>query len=51
MAAQITLCNEEIEYLENIMLGIENCENLEELADIKDELIRLGYAKAPFRYK
>ena len=51
LAAQITLCNEEIEYLENIMLGIENCENLEELADIKDELIRLGYAKAPFRYK
>lgn len=33
------------------MLGIENCENLEELDDIKDELIKLGYAKAPFRYK
>ena len=51
LTSQIALCNEEIEYLENIMLGIENCENLEELADIKDELIRLGYAKAPFRYK
>ena len=51
LTSQISICNEEIEYLENIMLGIENCENLEELADIKDELIRLGYAKAPYRYK
>ena len=51
LTSQIALCNEEIEYLENIMLGIENCENLEELEDIKDELIRLGYAKAPYRYK
>lgn len=51
LTSQIAICNEEIEYLENIMLGIENCENLEELSDIKDELIRLGYAKAPFRYK
>ena len=51
LTSQIAICNDEIEYLENIMLGIENCENLEELADIKDELIRLGYAKAPFRYK
>ena len=31
------------------MLGIENCENLEELDDIKEELIKLGYAKAPFK--
>ena len=51
LTSQITICNEEIEYLENIILGIENCENLEELDDIKDELIRLGYAKAPYRYK
>lgn len=51
LTSQINICNEEIEYLENIMLGIENCDNLEELADIKDELIRLGYAKAPYRYK
>ncbi|MEW9077694.1 fibronectin-binding domain-containing protein [Terrisporobacter glycolicus] len=51
LTSQITICNEEIEYLENIMLGIENCENLDELADIKDELIKLGYAKAPYRYK
>lgn len=51
LTSQIAICNEEIEYLENIMLGIENCENLEELSDIKDELIRLGYAKAPYRYK
>ena len=51
LTSQIAICNEEIEYLENIILGIENCENLEELDDIKDELIKLGYAKAPFRYK
>lgn len=51
LSSQISICNEEIEYLENIMLGIENCDNLEELADIKDELIRLGYAKAPYKYK
>ena len=51
LTSQIAICNEEIEYLENIMLGIENCENLEELDDIKDDLIKLGYAKAPFRYK
>ena len=51
LTSQIAICNEEIEYLENIILGIENCENLEELDDIKDELIKLVYAKAPFRYK
>ena len=51
LTSQIAICNEEIEYLENIMLGIENCEKLEELDDINDELIKLGYAKAPFRYK
>lgn len=51
LTSQISICTEEIEYLENIMLGIENCENVEELADIKDELIRLGYAKAPYKYK
>ena len=33
------------------MLGIENCENLDELEDIKEELIRLGYAKSTRKYK
>ena len=51
LTSQIAICNEEIEYLENIMLGIENCENLEELEDVKDELIKLGYAKSPRKYK
>lgn len=51
LTSQIEICNEEIEYLENIMLGIENCENLDELEDIKEELIRLGYAKSPRKYK
>ena len=51
LTSQMTLCNEEIEYLENIMLGIENCDNLEELEDIKEELIRLGYTKSQRKYK
>lgn len=51
LTSQIEICNEEIEYLENIMLGIENCENLDELEDIKEELIRLGYAKSTRKYK
>ena len=51
LTSQVSICKEEIEYLENIMLGIENCDNIEELMDIKDELIRLGYAKAPYKYK
>ena len=33
------------------MLGIENCDNLEELEDIKEELIRLGYTKSQRKYK
>lgn len=51
LTSQIEICDEEIEYLENIMLGIENCENLDELEDIKEELIRLGYAKSTRKYK
>ncbi|RDY24890.1 fibronectin/fibrinogen-binding protein [Romboutsia maritimum] len=42
---QMSLNKEEIDYLENIILSIENCENMEELQDIREELIKLGYAK------
>ncbi len=42
---QISLNKEEIDYLENIILSIENCENLAELQDIKEELAKVGYIK------
>ena len=48
---QMSISKEEIDYLENIILNIENCDNLEELQEIKDELIRLGYAKFTGRGK
>ncbi|MDR0879939.1 MAG: NFACT family protein [Clostridioides sp.] len=42
---------EEIDYLENILLSIDNCENLEELQDIRGELVELGYIKASGKAK
>ncbi len=42
---QISLNKEEIDYLENIILSIENCENLAELQDIKKNLLRLDISK------
>lgn len=45
ISQQIELSLEEIEYLENIVLSIDNCENLAELQDIKDELQKTGYMK------
>ena len=35
----------EIEYLENILISIENCAEVEELDEIKEELISEGYIK------
>lgn len=37
---------EEAEYLENTILSIDNCESVEELKEIKEELIREGYVKS-----
>ena len=51
ITSQIAINKEEIDYLENIILSIENCENLAELQDIKDELIRLGYSKSSGKLK
>jgi len=51
ITSQMDISKEEIDYLENILLNIDNCENLAELQDIKDELISLGYAKAPGKLK
>ena len=45
ISQQVELSLEEINYLENIMLSIDNCENLDELQDIKDELQKTGYIK------
>ncbi|MGL5331012.1 MAG: Rqc2 family fibronectin-binding protein [Peptostreptococcaceae bacterium] len=51
ITSQMAINKEEIDYLENIILSIENCENLAELQDIKDELVRLGYSKASGKLK
>ncbi len=46
ITSQIEITKEEIDYLENIMLSIENCENLAELMDIRDELSKVGYLRS-----
>ena len=43
---QIEMTSEEIEYLENIIFSIENCDNTKELRDIREELIKTGYVKS-----
>ena len=46
ITSQIEISKEEIDYLENIMLSIENCENLAELMDIREELSKVGYLRS-----
>lgn len=46
ITSQMEITKEEVNYLENIMLSIENCENLAELMDIREELSKVGYLKA-----
>ena len=48
---QIEISKEEIDYLENILLSIENCENLAELNDIREELGKVGYLKSSNKNK
>lgn len=48
---QIKISKEEIDYLENILLSIENCENLAELDDIREELSKVGYIKSSNKNK
>lgn len=48
---QIELNLDEINYLENIMLSIENCDNLDELLDIREELTKEGYLKGKIKNK
>lgn len=51
ITAQVKLSLEEINYLENILLSIDNCDNLVELDDIKEELQKLGYMKGKVKSK
>ncbi|KXZ39590.1 Predicted component of the ribosome quality control (RQC) complex, YloA/Tae2 family, contains fibronectin-binding (FbpA) and DUF814 domains [Alkalithermobacter thermoalcaliphilus JW-YL-7 = DSM 7308] len=48
---QLDITANEIDYLENIILSIENCENILELDEIKQELIKHGYIKKVKQYK
>lgn len=51
ISAQVELSLEEINYLENIMLSVDNCDNLAELNDIKEELQKLGYMRGKVKSK
>lgn len=51
ISQQVDLSLIEIDYLENIILSIDNCENLAELQDIKDELQKTGYLKGKITSK
>ncbi|NLL82233.1 MAG: fibronectin/fibrinogen-binding protein [Tissierellia bacterium] len=42
---QIPETEKEIEYLENVLLGIDNATNIREIEEIKEELIEEGYLK------
>ncbi len=46
ITSQVEISKEEIDYLENILLSIEHCENLAELNDIREELGKVGYLKS-----
>ena len=46
ITSQMEITKEEIDYLENIMLSIENCENLAELMDIREALGKVGYLRS-----
>lgn len=48
---QLKITDEEINYLENIMLSITNCESIDELDEIKEELIKVGYVKGKIKDK
>ena len=45
LTSQIEISKDEINYLENIILSIEHCENMDELKDIRDELAKVGLFK------
>ncbi len=51
ISAQIEISLDEINYLENIILSIDNCDNIAELNDIKEELQKLGYMRGKVNCK
>lgn len=51
ISSQMEITKDEIHYLENIMLSIENCENLAELMDIREELTKVGYLRGKINSK
>ncbi len=51
ITSQIEITKEEVNYLENILLSIENCETLAELMDIREELTKVGYLRGKVNNK
>lgn len=51
LESQIKQNKSEIEYLENVMVSIDNCMEIEELDEIKEELINEGYLRGTSRIK
>ena len=51
ITSQIEITKEEVNYLENILLSIENCETLAELMDIREELTKVGYLRGKINNK
>ncbi|WP_296645225.1 Rqc2 family fibronectin-binding protein [Romboutsia sp. 13368] len=51
ITSQMEITKEEVNYLENILLSIENCENIAELMDIREELTKVGYLRGKVNSK
>ncbi|RKD34353.1 Rqc2 family fibronectin-binding protein [Thermohalobacter berrensis] len=49
VSKQITNTKDEIDYLENILVSIENCSDPSEIDEIREELIKEGYIKSKLR--
>lgn len=45
VSEQIVKTKEEIDYLENILLSLDNCTELKEIEEIKEELVNEGYLR------
>ncbi len=45
VSEQIVQTQEEVDYLENVLISLENCTELKELEEIRDELVNEGYIK------
>lgn len=48
VSEQIVQTQEEVDYLENVLISLENCTELKELEEIRDELVNEGYIKKSF---